>query len=88
MNQKQLFIYKEVARSIERAFSRSDLAREFCIELNGKQSVYDALVKSGKAENFHHAVQMVAEKFPPSRAGLTMTSWSALAVWSWDYDHA
>jgi hypothetical protein len=63
------------------------LAREFGIELKGKVSVYDALVQVGAAENFHEAVRRVAEKFPPSRAGLT-ASWSELALWLWDYDHA
>ena len=87
MNEKQRFIYGEVARSIERAFPRSDLAREFQLELKGKASIYDALIQAGKASDFHQAVRLVAEKFPPSRAGLT-SSWSQLAEFLWDYDHA
>ena len=87
MNEKQLFIYRETARSIERAFPRSDLAREFNLELKGKESIYDALVKTGAVENFHEAVRLVAEKFPPAKAGFT-SSWSELALWLWDYDHA
>ena len=86
MNEKQSFIYKETARSIERCFPRSDLAREFQLELKGKKSVYDALIESGKARDFHQAVRLVAEKFPPSRAGFT-SSWSQLAEFSWDMDH-
>ena len=88
MNEKQLFVYRETARAIERALPRSDLAREFNLELKGKESIYDALVKAGVAQNFHHAVRLVAEKFPPSRAGITSSSWSNLALWLWDYDHA
>lgn len=87
MNEKQLFVYRETARSIERAFPRSDLAREFSVELKGKASIYDTLVQAGIAENFHQAVRLAAEKFPPSRAGFT-SSWSELALWLWDYDHA
>lgn len=87
MNEKQLFVYRETARMIERNFPRSDLAREFNLELKGKASIYDTLVKSGSAESFHQAVRLVAEKFPPSRAGL-QTSWSELALFTWDYDHA
>jgi len=87
MNEKQLFVYRETARAIERAFSRSALAQELGIELKGKESVYDALIKAGKAQSFDQAVRLVAEKFPPSRVGFT-SSWSELALWLWDYDHA
>jgi len=87
VNEKQLFVYRETARSIERAFPRSDLAREFGIELNGKMSIYDALVKASIAKDFHDAVKVVAARFPPSRAGFT-SSWSELSLWLWDYDHA
>ena len=87
MNEKQRFIYREVARSIERCFPRSDLAREFNLELAGKMSIYDALIKAGQARDFHSAVRLVAEKFPPSRAGLT-SAWSHIAEFAWDMDHA
>lgn len=87
MNEKQLFMYRETARAIERVFPRSDLACEFQVELKGKESIYDALIKSGQARDFHAAVRLVAEKFPPSRAGF-QASWSELALWSWNYDHA
>lgn len=87
MNEKQLFVYRETAREIERSFPRSELAREFNIELKRKESIYDALIRHGAAKNFHDAVRIVAEKFPPSRAGFT-SSWSELALWLWDYDHA
>lgn len=87
MNEKQLFVYREVARSIERAFPRSDLAREFGVELKGKASIYDALIQAGLAGDFHSAVRLVAERFPPSGAGFS-SSWSEFALWLWDYDHA
>lgn len=88
MNEKQLFVYRETARSIERCFPRSDLAREFNLQLNGKESIYDALVKASVADGFHQAVRLVAEKFPPERAGLNSATWSQLALWLWEYDRA
>lgn len=65
----------------------AELAREFGLELVGKMSIFDALIQSGAAKNFYRAVELVAGKFPPSRAGLK-TSWSELALWTWDYDQA
>lgn len=87
MNEKERFIFREVARSIERAFPRAEFACEFGIELRGKMSIYDALINAGKAENFHQAVRMVAERFPASKAGLS-SGWRELAEWSFEYDHA
>ncbi len=87
MNEKERFIFKEVARSLERAFTRAEFAAEFGIELRGKMSIYDALIKAGKAGSFHAAVRVVAKRFPASKAGLSH-SWRELAEWSFDYDHA
>lgn len=86
MNEKERFIFREAARSIERAFPRADFAKEFSIELHGKMSIYDALIKAGKAGSFHEAVRMVAKRFPASKAGLSH-SWREIAEWSFDYDH-
>lgn len=87
MDEKTRFVYAETARAIERCFPRSDLAFEFSIELKGKMSIYDALIKAGLSSNFHESVRLVAERFPPERAGLSC-SWSKLAEWSYSYDHA
>jgi hypothetical protein len=56
------------ARLIKNAFSKSDLAKMFDVEIIGKQDIFDALVKQGQANNFAHAVGIVSAKIKTQKA--------------------
>lgn len=60
---------------------KAELARLMGVELVGKQDVFDALVKSGKASSFVEAVTMTAQAYNEEKE----TKISALARWSLDY---
>lgn len=58
------------------------LAKEFDIEIRGRESVFDALVREGKAASFLHAVEIVGRHFPPPGGG----RWRDLVEWVEDYE--
>lgn len=60
---------------------KAELARLMGVELVGKQDVFDALVKSGKASSFVEAVTLTAQAYNEEKE----TKISALAKWSLDY---
>jgi DNA-binding TFAR19-related protein (PDSD5 family) len=50
------------ARLIKNAFSKAELSKMFNVEIVGKQDIFDALIRSGKANNFSNAVALCASK--------------------------
>lgn len=69
---------KAVARLIKNTYSPAEFAQAFGVELKGKADIFDALVKSGKAQNFAEAVAQVAIKMP-AKSG---HSWEDLAAFT------
>lgn len=65
--------------SIERAVA----ARAFNVELIGKESIFDALIRAGHAIDFAGAVAMVGRRFPPEQS-----TWNDLAAWVESYSAA
>ena len=55
---------KKTALLLKNSFSAADFAKAFGIELIGKADIFDALQKSGEAQNFDNAVAMVLKKMP------------------------
>lgn len=69
---------KAVARLIKNTYSPAEFAKAFGLEIKGKADIFDALVKSGKAQNFAEAVAQVAVKMP-AKGG---HSWEDLAAFT------
>lgn len=55
----------------------------FQVEIRGRESVFDALIREGKARDFPDAVRLVGEQFPPPGGG----RWRELLAWIEDYEN-
>lgn len=81
MQHERKEIYRQVAKMIKSSFTPAQFAETFGVEMKGKQDIFEALVKAGKAPDFKSALEMVARRMPTG----TESSWSDLAKWSLDY---
>jgi hypothetical protein len=82
-NERDL-IYKATARLIKNAYTPAEFAKNMGVEIKGKEDVFDALIKSGKASDFKDAITQVALKMPSK----TDSKWSDLARFTVDFDKA
>ncbi len=80
--EREAMTRKAVARLIKNTYSPADFAKAFDLELKGKADIFDALVKSGKAQNFAEAVAQVAVKMPPKGGH----GWDELAAFTVDLE--
>jgi hypothetical protein len=65
---EETMIRKATIRLVKGAFSKSELSKMFGVEIVGKQDIFDALQKSGKADNLATAVALVSlevKRFKP-----------------------
>lgn len=69
---------KAVARLIKNTYSPAEFSKAFGLEIKGKADIFDALVKSGTAQNFAEAVAQVALKMSPKGGH----SWDDLAAFT------
>jgi len=80
----EALLKKAVARLVKNSYTRSEFASVMGVELVGKQDVFDALIKSGQANDFSMAVALVATKMPPKNGG----NWEDLAKFAVDLEDA
>ena len=80
--EREAMTRKAVARLIKNTYSPADFAKAFSLELKGKADIFEALVKSGKAQNFAEAVAQVAVKMPPKGGH----GWDELAAFTVDLE--
>ncbi len=73
---------KIIARLMRSGLNKVALAATFDVEIRGRESIFDCLVREGRAENFSRAVELVGRRLPPPSGG----RWGELAAWVENYE--
>jgi hypothetical protein len=73
---------KATAKLIKNTYTKAEFAEKMGVEISGKADVFDALIKSGKAQNFAEALAKVTLAMPPKNEG----KWEDLAAFVVDLD--
>jgi hypothetical protein len=75
-------VFEIALNLMSKSISNEMILEAFQVSVSINQSIFDALVASGKATNLYDAAAMVGKRFQPEN-GLT---WNDLAKWVVEYD--
>lgn len=75
-------LFSVAVNLMSKTISKEAFTKMFLVEACENESIFDALIRSGKVDNLYEAAAKIGKAFPPSEK----YSWNDLAKWIGDYD--